>query len=737
MGKIYREFYALFMASCVVFTACTNSSSAPSVVPEPQKTSAPAPEVQPTPVPGGPDQQPSEPGPVLPGNPDHGPQVPGDRKPGSEVPTITPPIRSQYAEGEITELCTSSIEKLQAELTEIASVKSEERNIENTLLKFERVLADFSDATTPLTFMGYVSTDEKLSTEGSECEAKVGQVYVEVFTRRDLYSVLKNQVTRNADEARLAQKTLESFERNGLKLTDELLAEVRELKGKLSVKENQFSTNLNNDRTTVLFEVDELKGVPQDYVVGLKKHESGKLIVNTKESDFPVIMQNAQNSETRKKMLAGYLSRGGTANSKLLEDAVALRAQIAHLMGYKSWADSRIDGRMAKDSETANEFLLSLKGKLAERSKADFDKLLKFKKESVPEAKQLDQWDIAYYSYQLKKRDFSLDNEKIREYFPAEVVIEGMFKIYSKILGVRYEEVKNPKAWSSDVKLYAIREASTDKLIGYFYTDFFPRPGKYGHAAAFPLISGRTLQDGSYSLPVSSIVANLNPPMNGKPSLLDHGDVETIFHEFGHIMHQTLTRAPFASLSGSGVAQDFVEAPSQMLENWVWSPEILSIISGHYLDHSKKLPIEILQKMISARDFNQGYAYTKQLLYALFDMALHTQDGPVDVNRIYLTLYREVMGQEPLQGQMFPSSFGHLMGGYDAGYYGYLWSEVYAQDMFSQFSADNLQDADIGARYRKYILEPGNMRDAFDMMHDFLGRAPSPDAFFKKLRIGK
>jgi thimet oligopeptidase len=272
-------------------------------------------------------------------------------------------------------------------------------------------------------------------------------------------------------------------------------------------------------------------------------------------------------------------------------------------------------------------------------------------------------------------------------------------------------------------------------LIVYFYTDFIPREGKYNHAAAFPLISGRKFSDGTYSYPVSSIVANFTKPANGKPSLLTHDEVVTVFHEFGHIMHQTLTRAPYASLSGSSVAQDFVEAPSQMLENWVWNPKILGMLGGHYQDHSKKLPPELLKQMIKARDFNQGMFYTKQLLYGLFDMDLHTQPGPVDATKIFDHLYLSIVGQQPLEGGHFAAGFGHLMGGYDAGYYGYLWSEVYAQDMFSKFPQSDLTDAGMGARYRAVILEHGNMQDAIVLLKDFLGREPNTKAFFKKLHI--
>lgn len=644
-------------------------------------------------------------------------------------------IRSYYKAHEITDLCEKSLAQAKNKLDQIASLKNEERNSDNTLLAFENAIADLNDQTTPLTFMGYVSTNSDMSAEGAACETDVGQFNVAVYTRRDIYKALTQIKARNKNETRLLEKTIESFEQNGLKLSDEVLAQVKSLKEKLTAHETQFSTNLNNDKTVVLFKPEKLVGLPSDYLANLKKNNNGQVIINTKESDFPVVMQNAKLSETRHKMMQGYLSRGGDDNTRLLTESVSLRAQISHLMGYANWADYRTHGRMAQNGKQVLDFLNGLKDKLAQRNQADMSKILNFKKEQIPDSKKLDQWDISYYSYQLKKRDFSLDNEKIREYFPADVVIAGMFQVYSKMLGVRYEEISDVKNWAVDVKLYAIHNSSDGQIIGYFYTDFFPREGKYDHAAAFPLISGRMLPDGSYSQPISAIVANLNPPMNGKPSLLAHDDVETIFHEFGHIMHQTLTRAPYASLSGSSVAQDFVEAPSQMLENWVWSPEILNLISGHYLDHSKKLPEQMLQKMIEAQEFNQGYGYTKQLLYALFDMTLHTQDGPVDVNRVYLDLYQQILGQEPMLEQQFPASFGHLMGGYDAGYYGYLWSEVYAQDMFTLFDKNGLSNPEIGVRYRKTILEQGNMQEALDLLKNFLGRESSSEAFFKKLHI--
>ena len=645
-----------------------------------------------------------------------------------------PLIRSDYAEGEVTRLCAEAVQKAQKSLDQIAAIPAADRNIQKTLIALETTLAVLSDEITPLTFMGYVNTNEKIAAEGSKCEETTGQFNVTVTTRRDLYNAILGQKPENADQARLLEKTLEGFELNGLKLDDKKLAKVKKLKTELTTLETQFSTNLNNDKSSVIFSAEELKGVPESILGRLQKTKDGKIEVTTKTTDTFPVLENADNSETRKKMLTAYLTRGGDQNLKLLKQATELRAQTAKELGYETWADYKMVNRMAKNKKAVMDFLDSLKGKLAQRNAADLAGLLKFKKELDPKAEKLEQWDIAYLTYQLKKRDYQLDNEKIREYFPADVVVKGMFEVYSKMLGVKFKEMKSAPVWAEGVKLYQIRNKADDQLIGYFFADFFPRPGKYGHAAAFTLISGRKLADGSYLPPISSIVANLTAPSPGKPSLMDHEEVTTVFHEFGHIMHQTLTKAPYASLSGANVAWDFVEAPSQMLENWVWSSQILSMLSSHYKTH-EKLPAGLQKKMLAARDFNQGVNYTRQLLFGLYDMDLHTHDGSLEPNPLYEKLYRQIVGIEPLPGGKFPASFGHLMGGYDAGYYGYLWSEVYAQDMFSQFPAKNLTSASVGGKYRKTILEQGNMKEPMDLLRDFLGRDPKTDAFFKKLGL--
>ena len=339
---------------------------------------------------------------------------------------------------------------------QVAQAPVEAPNIQSTLLAFENTLADFNDETIPLTFMGYVSTNSAVSAEGSDCEQKVGQFYVDIFTRRSLYAVLKKQNTTDIAEKRLLTETILSFDQNGLMLSDEVLAQIKLLKSQLAAKESQFSTNLNADTSTVTFTSAELAGANADFLGRLNKTADGKFIVTTKSTDYLDVMQNCANSETRHKMMSAYLNRGGLTNTQLLQDAVALRLQIAHALGFQSWADYKTKPRMAKTSEATLQFLNNLKSKLAVRNQQDQAQLLNYKKELDPSATTLNQWDNTFLSFQLQKRDYQLDEEKIREYFPAATVVSGIFDVYSKLLGVTYKEVLGATVWADGVKLYEI-----------------------------------------------------------------------------------------------------------------------------------------------------------------------------------------------------------------------------------------------------------------------------------------
>jgi thimet oligopeptidase len=643
--------------------------------------------------------------------------------------------RFDFNPGEITTLCAQTIQQNKEATDQLVLTPPTQRNFDNTYVALDNLSSQMSEALGPMLFMRDVTPDPQIHKEAMDCLQKVIAYTVVSAKRRDVYDFLKNQTGRNDDERRLVYRTVQNYERDGMALADDKLRQLATLQEKLSDMENQFEDNLAKDQSTFLAKPEELKGAPDDFVHTMKRDAQGNVIVSTSEPDYLEFLTTVSSSEARRKMLVTYYNKGGDANVQLLQQAIAVRTQIANLLGFQTWADYQVAPKMAQTKERVYDFLNGLRDKLRTRYQFDAAQLLTYKKQLDPTATALDPWDIFYLTNELKKKNYTIDEEKIREYFPADTVINGMFSVYSQMLGVIYEEVPNPKVWSPGVKLYRILNSGDRRLIGYFYTDLYPRPNKYSHTAAASIISGRRLPSGDYNHPVSAIMGNLSRPTDGKPSLLSHQDVETIFHEFGHVMHQTLTRAPYGSLSGSSVANDFVEAPSQMLENWVWQPEILTRLSGHYLTH-EPLPNDLLTRMAAARDFQAGMFNTKQLVYALFDMKINsTTSGTVDVTEGFNKEYFDLTGIPQPAGTHFASSFGHLMGGYSAGYYGYLWSKVYAQDMFTVFKNGGLTNPTVGARYRREILEKGDMQEAIVLLRNFIGREPNAKAFFDFLHV--
>lgn len=640
-------------------------------------------------------------------------------------------IKAQYEPGEITELCSQAVNAADAALLAIAGVPAEQRTIDNTLLALEYALADFSDRTLPLSFMGYV--DSTYADEAMECEARAASYNVSVFTRDELYQAIKDQTPADEPQARLLLKTKQAFEQNGLQLGADKAAQVGELKSQLSTVESQFSANLNNARLTIEFSAADLSGVSEDVLGQLERTASGSYIVSTDYPEYGPVMQSASNSETRRQLLSAYLNRAADTNTPLLEQAILLREQIAALLGFASWADYRTAYRLAGSAANVFSFLAQLRDPLVQRERADLADLLAFKQSLDPSAGSLDQWDLPYLSYQLKKRTFTLDDDQVRQYFPIDQVISGMFSICEQLFGITIEEA-GAERWAPDVTSYRIRNKADGTAIGYFYFDLFPREGKYSHFATAPLTNTR-LMDGERKLPVCAVLGNFSPPQEDVPALLNHEEVETLFHEFGHALHMTLSTAPYASLSGFNAAWDFVETPSQAMQRWVWVPEVLNMVSARYDKREEKLPPEMMASIIAAKDFLLGYGYSRQLEYTYMDLEYHTATGPVDVTAVANRLYREFVGIDPIPGAHDPASFGHLMGGYDAGYYSYLWSEVYAASVFARFEAEGILNSTVGQSYREQVLEQGNMQDGTVLIRAFLGHDPTPDAFFSSLGI--
>ncbi|MEX2081700.1 MAG: M3 family metallopeptidase, partial [Dehalococcoidia bacterium] len=310
---------------------------------------------------------------------------------------------------------------------------------------------------------------------------------------------------------------------------------------------------------------------------------------------------------------------------------------------------------------------------------------------------------------------------------------EGLFAVTQELLGVRYEPVAEAPRWHPDVQAFDIYNSGGGEPIARFYMDLYPRANKYGHAAAFTLRRGRRLPDGSYQKPASAIVANFTKPGAKSPSLLRHSEVVTFFHEFGHILHQTLTQAEFLEFAGSATERDFVEAPSQMLEHWCWTAESLSRFARHY-ETGEPLPPALLDSMIRAKNVSSGVAALRQIFFSRLDLAYHSPGFAGDSTAVLADLHG-ITGFPYEAGTTFQAGFGHLMGGYDAGYYGYLWSRVYGDDMWTRFEAAGPFDPATGAAYRRAVLERGGSVDGDELVRDFLGREPNTDAFLRELGL--
>jgi thimet oligopeptidase len=478
----------------------------------------------------------------------------------------------------------------------------------------------------------------------------------------------------------------------------------------------------------------ELEGLPEDYVARLEKRD-GKYLITLDYPDFFPFMDNARRPEARKQLERLYNNRAAAANLPILAEVLRLRAEAASLLGYRSHAEYVLEERMAKAPRAVSAFLERLEDELRPLALEERRVLLELKRgeEGSSSDGVLHAWDWRYYDNLLKKTRYAVDQEKVKEYFPEDLVTAGMLSVYETLLGVRFVLASSSGAWHPDVKLYEVFDAAGGPPLGRFYLDLYPREGKYKHAAAFPLIKARALDAGGYQAPVAAMVANFEKPTKDHPSLLKHKEVETYFHEFGHIMHGMLTKAKYGRFSGTSVARDFVEAPSQMLENWVWSRAVLPRLSGHYLDRSKKLPDELLEKLLAAKNADAGLVYLRQVFFASVDQRFHTAEDLPDTTAEYARLMEKISLIPMSPGTHPEASFGHLMG-YDAGYYGYLWSKVFAQDLFTRFERDPLDPA-IGRLYRETILEPGSGTDEAALLKKFLGRAPNDRAFLKNIGL--
>lgn len=637
----------------------------------------------------------------------------------------------------IEEYTNVSIENAKLGVAEIKDQK--DVTFENTFVAFDKILGDIGKSYNNAFTMFWTSTDSISRAKGLEGYQKTVPLFTDFFSDKDLFNQFK-KFSESDDYQKLTghrkalvDNTLIGFEQSGVNLSEEYLKKYKKLNEEVSELTAQYSTNMNTANLVVTVDEKGATGLPDSF--------KNKYKTDADTYEIPVInatrgtvMKNAKSEATRKEFAMKYDNRGADKNLVILDSLVSKRYQIGRIMGYKSYAEYNVNPKMAKTPETVWNFINDLVELSKEKAIIDHEVLKAERNQelNIQSDAPVNPWDIDYYNNQILKNKYKVDGELIREYLPMDACLDGMFKIYQQLLGFQFKKVENASVWNDDVDMYQVFEGDT--LRGVFYLDLYPRPNKESWFYGVGLTEGRQTKDG-YEVPVKMLLGNFTKPTKELPSLLSKRELNTLFHEFGHIMDGMSYEGEFSSQAGS--KRDFAEAMSQIFENWIGDYEILSSFAKHY-ETGEVFPKELFDNIKAAKNLSSGMGAQRSLRSCLYDLNLYDLYQPeigLDTDDLWRQI-DEKMGVLPLyiEGTHPQGSWIHI-NTHPVYYYGYLWSEVYAQDMFTVFEENGLLDSETGIRYRELILANGTQRDIVEAVEEFLGRPSNNKAYIKSLGL--
>jgi Zn-dependent oligopeptidase len=616
-----------------------------------------------------------------------------------------------------------------------AAIEANGSSFAERIAPLDAALGIIEDANGYGPFLSNFHPDRGVRDAGNEAEQELSTWSTELLSRREVFDAVSSVDREALDglERRSADEWLRDLRRAGHDLSQVDRERVKALRTELISLQVDFARNIAEYEDHLDVPRADLESLPAAYLDSLEPGDEPETVRVT--LDYPAylpFLEQAPNRAQRRLLQHKYMNRAAASNRPILERALEIRHEIAGLLGYRDWAEYAMEIKMADPASVEDLYASVIPGltTLATAEKAALESLLR---EDDPGA-GLQVWDRAYYHTMQRKRDFGIDANVVAEYFPLERVVEGMLDVTGEVLGLEYVELDSYPTWHDDVRTYRIDDRSTGAPIAVFHLDLHPRNGKFTHAACWNVVNRKRNADGSVRHPIAAVAANFTKPTDDTPSLLKHDEAVTLWHEFGHVLHTCLTEIDVQRFAGFDTEWDFVEAPSQIMENWMWDADVLRRFARHH-ETGEPIPDDLVDGLVAARDQNIGLLTLRQVFLGRYDLAMHTSGPHPDLDLLErrandLTLLPRH------EGTFMAASFGHLLGGYDAGYYGYLWASVYGDDMFSVFEEHGVLSPDVGRRYRDQVLAQGSARDAWDHLRAFLGREPNADAFLRKLGIG-
>ncbi len=615
----------------------------------------------------------------------------------------------------------------QTAIDQITSVKGA-RTIDNTLGPYDETIRQINASLYLASLMQQVHPDATFRDHATEMVRKASAVQTALSLNRDVYQALSSLDLAKADPATryYVKRQLLEFRLAGVDKDDATRTQLKKLNDELTEEQSTFDRNISDDQKKVeVTDPKQLDGLPQDYIDRHKPGPDGKIYITTNYPDAFPVFKFSNSDDLRRRVNLAFDTRAYPANKDVLEKMMKTRYQIATLLGYSSWADYYAADKMIRTGANIADFIQKVDSAARPIAQREFAMLLAAKHKTDPSATEIGDYDVSHLNELVRRSQFNFDSQLVRPYLPFNEVRQGILDTAATLFRVTFKREENVPSWDPSVETWDV--VDNGKIIGRFYLDMHPRPGKYSHAEMAPVLDGIR----GKQLPEAILVCNFPNPTADDPGLMEYGDVVTFFHEFGHLMHWILGgQQQWAGISGISMEADFVEAPSQMLEEWMHSPQVLASFARHYKT-GEPIPAELVARMNRASAFGRGNGESGQNQYTAISYDVY-KDKPenVDPDAVAISAEKKYTLFQPLPGAHMYASFGHLAG-YSSAYYTYLWDKVIAEDFFSQFDHNNLLAGEAPMRYRRTVLEPGGSVSANDLVKNFLGREQNMNAFQK------